>query len=187
MFERPVVLLSYRKGYGAEEQFQEMLHLFAELAERHPTIPFVVKPKHQPEYEVMKELVADISDKVQVVLTWDMPRLLQGARAIIGYNSLSLYEGLMTDAPIFLPQWGQTKRDPRTQAPDPADRRLNGHMKFFETEEEFKAALDDAIAGRYPVSDRKARRALFAEYVCFSENEPASLRVQKFVQEFGNP
>lgn len=186
LYERPVVLLSYMKGYGADDHFHEMLRLFAAFAERHPTIPFIVKSKHWGEHPVLTDIVAKISDKVKVVLSSDMPRLIVGARAIIGYCSLSLYEGLMTEAPIFLPQWGEAKRDFRMQAPDPTDIRLNGHMDFFASPEEFTAALEDAIAGRYRVSDPAARRALFAEYVSFTDDEPASFKVRRFVQEFGN-
>jgi hypothetical protein len=187
LYERPVVLMSYMKGYGADGHFGEMLRLFADLAERHPSIPFVVKSKHWGEHPVLQKMAREISDKVQVVLTSDMPRLLVGARAIIGYCSLSLYEGLMTDAPIFLPQWGEAKRDPRMQAPDPRDTRLNGHMTFFDNKDDFEAAVETAISGRYPVSDRATRRKLFSEYVCFSETEPASFRVRDFVKEFGKP
>ena len=186
LFERPVVLLSYLKGYGAERQFYDMLRLIAEMAERHPTVPFVIKPKHSAEEPGLRRLVSAMSERVQVVLTSDMPRLLAGARAIIGYSSLSLYEGLFTDAPIFLPQWGETNRPARLQAPSPDDPLLKDHMTFFESQDDFKVALEKAIAGRIAVSDRKYRRETFAKYVCFSEDEPASFRVRDFVREFSS-
>jgi hypothetical protein len=186
LFERPVVLLSYLKGYGAPGQFHDMLKIFADVAERHPSIPFIVKSKHYGEHPALKKMVREISGKVQVALTSDMPRLLGGARAIIGYNSLSLYEGLFTDAPIFLPQWGEAKRPAKSQAPSPVDPLLKDHMTFFESEDDFKVALEKAIAGRIPVSSRADRIATFAKFVRYSPDEPASFRVRDFIREFGN-
>jgi hypothetical protein len=184
LYERPVVLLSYLKGYGAPNHFDEMLRIFASAAERYPAVPFIVKAKHEGEYPGLKATVRALSDKVQVVLSSDMPRILQGARAIIGYNSLSLLEGLMTTSPIFVPQWGEAKRPAKSQTPSPEDPRVKDHISFPGSEAEFLDGLDKAIAGRFPVSDLAERRAAFSKYVLFTPQEPATFRVRKFVEEF---
>jgi hypothetical protein len=183
-FERPVVLLSYLKGYGATEHFKEMLALIAAAAERYEHVPFVVKAKHAFEYPEIEAMLRKLSDKVKLVHTNDMPSLLSGARAIIGYNSLSVYEGLFTQAPIFVPQWGEAKRLPRFQCPSPIDPLLKDHMAFPESAEEFLSSLDAAIGGRYPVSDPAVREAAFGNYFYHTPDELACHRVVKFLREF---
>ncbi len=183
-FERPVILLSYLKGYGAQENFQELLELTSAAAERYPDVPFIVKAKHAWELAEIKAMVRKLGDKVKVIETYDMPRLLHNARAIIGYNSLSLFEGLLTSSPIFIPQWGDALRPPKSQAPCPTDPLLKDHMTFSGSVEEFLSGLDAAIAGRYRVSDLADRQATFAKYVRHTPDEPACHRVVKFIEEF---
>jgi hypothetical protein len=182
--EGAVVLLSYMKGYGAETQFLEMIRVMADAAERYPHIPFVIKSKHEGEFPELERAAAAISSKVKVVLTADLPAIMRKARVIIGYNSLSVFEGLFTSAPILIPQWGGAKRDPRKQAPSPTDMKLRQHMTFCESREEFDRLLDRAIAGDLPVAPVKERRLVFMDYVCFKLNETASARIQAFVKEF---
>lgn len=184
LYERPVVLLSYLKGYGAEGHFYEMVRLFSETANRHPNIPFVLKAKHGFEHKTLKAMTAQFGSAVQVIHTPDMPNLLRGARAIIGYNSLSVFEGLLTSSPIFVPQWGEALRPWKSQAPCPIDPRLKDHMVFIPSAEEMTSALESAIAGTFPVSGSREREETFSKYVYHTRAEPACFRVVNFIREF---
>ena len=71
-YSRPIVLLSYRKGYGADEQFPEMLRIFVDAALRHPAVPFLVKAKHKPEIPMIEHTLSKLKLELKVVdpLTW---------------------------------------------------------------------------------------------------------------------
>lgn len=184
LYDRPVVLLSYRKGYDAEDHFDEMLQIFARIADKYPDVPFVVKAKHPREAGVIQQDLDARGIRLKAIDTPYIPALFQNARAIVGFNSLAVYEALFTDAHIMLPQWGTTKISPSLQAPCPTDPVVTKHMDFFDSPEAFEAALDRTIRVGPPAVDRRARLEAFAEYVLYKDDETATERVEQFAADY---
>ena len=79
------------------------------------------------------------------------------------------------DARILVPQWGQTGENLRLQAPYAADPLLAGHMEFFEGEDTFVRALDDAVTADAPPVDHAARAAVFGNFFTYDPNEMATV------------
>lgn len=185
MHDAPVVLMSYRKGYGADAHFVEMLGRFSAAARRHPDVPFLVKAKHRPEVGMIEEMLPDWEDNLKVVDALMLPRLILNARGIIGFRSISLHECLLTGAPILIPYWGETAMDETLLAPSPNDERLRGFMDFFTDPEDFERALEEiASSPRRPAAGSEAHHALFGQYFRHSRTERATTRVENFVAEF---
>ncbi len=187
-YEDPVVLMSYRKGYGADAHFVEMLRRFSAAARRHPDVPFLVKAKHKPEIEMIEAMMPERPGNLKIVDALMLPRLVSNARAIVGFRSISLHECLLTGAPILIPSWGETAMDPTLLAPSPNDARLRGFMDFFTDPAEFERALDKAASAPRSVAvDMAGHHALFAQYFRHSPTELATVRVENFVAEFAGP
>ncbi len=186
-FDRPVVLFSYRKGYGVDGHFAEMLHRFTAAARQHPAIPFLVKAKHMSDLAAIEEMIPERSANLRVIDSVTLPDVLTNARAVIGFRSLILYEALLTGVPILVPQWGQTRMNPAMQAPSPADEQLKGFMTFYEDPDAFDRDLEQLIRDGRPAEDLSRHQALFARYFCYSPTDSATARVEKFAAEFTAP
>ena len=185
LFHEPVVLMSYRKGYGADAHFAEMLGRFARFARKHPKVPFLVKAKHMPEIPVIEAMIPERPENMKVVDAPALPQLIKNARAIVGFRSISLHESLLTGAPILVPYWGETAKDPSLLAPAPDDVRLNGFMEFFSDPAAFEEALERAASGpRTRAADLSAHHGVFGRYFRHSQTELATVRVENFVAEF---
>jgi hypothetical protein len=183
-YDRPVVLFSYMKGYGADDHFVEMLNRFDAIARRHPSIPFLVKAKHKREIGDIERLMPGRSENVKIVDDLVLPKLMKGARAVIGFRSLALYEALLEGAPIFVPYWGQTAKRPRLLGLVPGDERLKGYVEYFNTPEAFEAALEDAIVNDRRATDLTGHYALFGQYFTHSPTETAVKRLERFIDDF---
>jgi hypothetical protein len=186
-YDSPVVLMSYRKGYGADGHFVEMLERFAAAARRHPAVPFLVKAKHRPEVGVIEQMLPERSDNLKVVDALVLPRLIANARAIIGFRSISLYECLLSGAPVLIPYWGETAMHPLRLAPSPADVQLRGFMEFIPDPAAFDLALDRAASTpRPPAAAMDRFHDIFARYFRHDPRQLATTRVEDFVAEFAH-
>jgi hypothetical protein len=182
-FERPVILFSYYWGYGTGPHFTEMLGIFDKVARRHPDIPFLIKAKIHSEIPKIEKLIPEFSPNLKIVDALALPVLIKGARALVGFRSLTLYEGLLEGAPIFIPYWGDAALAPDLLAPGPGDPRLRGFMQFLSSPEAFEAALEDAIVNDRRDENLAARHALFAQYFEHHPHQRATFRVEKFVAQ----
>ena len=184
-YDRPVVLMSYYKGYNAAEDFQDMLGRFAEMARRYPHIPFLVKAKHIYEQATLTEISNRRGLGLNIIDTRDLPAVLNNARVVIGFNSAAMYEALLAPVPIVIPRWGQTAQDPIAIAPSPADERLKGHMEFISSPEAFEATVARYIESGPPPLDMAERARVFGHYFVHTPDRTQVQRVEDFVSEFG--
>lgn len=184
-YDRPVLLMSYFKMYGADNHFIEMMHSFSRMSEQFPHIPFVVKAKNPPDRESLEQFSRKRGLKPQVVDTENLAILLCNARAVIGFSSATLYEALLAPTRILCPVWGETDQDPAIVTPSPADPIVRPHMEFLTSEDALWRAVAESAISNPITPDMALRRAAFAEYFAFAENETAVQRVEDFVAEFG--
>jgi hypothetical protein len=182
-YDRPVVLFSYRKGYGAPQHFVEMLKIFTAVAARHPSVPFLVKAKHKVDLGLIEEIMPPHGENVTVMDAHNLKSVLVNARGVIGFRSLALYEALLSGVPILVPRWGEADIDPTLQAPSPIDERLRGFMEFFTDADAFERALDQLATNGRPAADLGPHQALFAQYFRYSPTETSTVRVEQFVAD----
>ena len=184
IYDGPMVLLSYLKGYDADAHFWEMLIIFAEAAKRHPHIRFLVKAKHQPEVLTIKKMLAERGLDLHVEDSAVFPSLVKNARAIIGFNSMALFESLLAPVPILVPSWGETDKPAKFLHVSPKDPVMGNHMQFVTGADEMARVLDRAATGPVPTLDMAARLAAFQHYFTYDPVQKASERVENFVAEF---
>lgn len=183
MLDRPVVLMSYFKGYAAEQHFLDMMVTFDDVARQHPTVPFVVKAKHGSEQERLSQFSRDRGLSVPVIDILNLPSLLCNARAVVGFNSMVMFEALLSPAHLILPYWGETAQDPDNLAPSPADTRIRDHVTFAMSEKELRETLTAAIAGRLPPVDMRVRPTVFSKYFTFGGGRTNLDRVEDFIDD----
>lgn len=181
LLDRPVVLMSYFRGYYADQHFQNMMVTFNDLARQYPHVPFVIKAKHLPQAELLQQIRQDRGFPVPIADVLELPSLICNARAVIGFNSMVMFESLLSPAQIILPYWGETAKDPGALAPSPLDTRLDGHMMFAESEEMLRQMVAWAIHGQLPAPDMEARRKAFSEYFAFDADRTNVERVEDFI------
>jgi hypothetical protein len=106
-----ITLLTFTSGYYADETFKDVLISFLKIADSYSSddVSFVVKTKDRLDTEKVRALANSYSAQHNVAIsdTIDLFDLLPDSRLIIGYNSLSLVEGLMSGSRIAIPNWGQ--------------------------------------------------------------------------------
>ncbi len=86
-----VVLLEYAdEAYLAPQNYREVLKVFHGAAWHHGQDQFVIRTK---------------ADHTQ-----PLPELLNRARLVIGFNSLSLIDALLSPAEVAVPHWGDARR-----------------------------------------------------------------------------
>lgn len=184
LYDRPIVLMAYMQGYYSGNHFAEMLQVFSATAERYPHIPFVVKAKHSGEYPQIRAELDKMGSRCELTDTIVMPALIKNARAVIGFNSMAVYEALLTEARILVPQWGDAAADPRYQAPSPRDVAMLPHMHFLDSLDDFQRLIDTIASAWLPPVDRAARINAFSSVVHYSTRQTATRRVEDFIAEF---
>jgi hypothetical protein len=185
VYDRPIVLMSYFKGYNATDDFVHMMHVFAEMSRQHPHVPFVVKAKHGAELQHLQQISDVRGLNLTIIDTSNLPALICNARAVIGFYSLIVYETLLAPVRILIPCWGQTDQDPMRLTPSPGDERLRGHMEFLSSETALRQAVAESATADAPAPDMAARAKLFGEYFAYDFDRTAVERVEDFVAEFG--
>jgi hypothetical protein len=184
-YDRPVVLMSYLKGYNAESHFlNEMLPLFSDIARSNPGIPFLLKAKHFAEKDALANVVQQRGLTMEVVDVLNLPSLICNARAVVGFHSAIMYEALLAPAPILIPQWGETAQQPDALAPSPSDNRLAGHMAFVSNPLAMREAIAALINGPTIALDMAARRATFGEFFTYTTDRTGVERIEDFVADF---
>ena len=105
-----VTLLSFTKGYFADETFKEVLSVFCQAANSSAQsgLEFLVKTKSMEDTIAVREMAKTTG--CENVLIDHEPSLfyvLPKSTLVVGYNSLSVVEAVMARASVVLPGWGQ--------------------------------------------------------------------------------
>ncbi|MHA6327199.1 hypothetical protein [Roseivivax sp. CAU 1753] len=105
-----ITLLTFSKGYRADHTFQEVLDIFIQSATSctNSDLTFLIKTKDAEDTRRLKNtLRRRMSPNVVIDDKIPMTRALSRSRIILGYNSLSLIDALLSGAKIILPGWGE--------------------------------------------------------------------------------
>jgi len=173
-------------GYGAQDLFAEVLQQFAKTAAAAADrqVTWLVKCKKRADYD---EISAKVPASNNLSLTYDTPLfdVFPVSRLVIGYNSLALVEALLTDTPVVIPWWGQTKADPSQFLLDPNDSAVAEVIYIARSPQEFAMLLRRAAAGEDLRRGSEAqRRAIFSRHMQLQEHGTASEAVEGFIRYY---
>jgi len=106
---------------------------------------------------------------------------------IVGSNSFSMVESLLSGAAMIVPAAGDQSGDPETMMFDPDDSLVARCIAFAASPEALEQQVQAAVHAGPRTVDRAARLALLQRYVCYSERETSARRVVEFMQSFIKP
>jgi len=178
-------------GYMAENAFAEVARIFERVAReskpssQRSSLTWLVKCKKRGDRdEVLQRLGRVDADALKFEYDTPLFDLYPRSRAVVGYNSLALLEAMLTDAPVVIPCWGETKpprKDVLVDYSDPLTRRC---VTFAETPEALTELLQRAARGeKLPTGTPEDRRALFKAHIHVPESGTASEAVERFVRD----
>jgi hypothetical protein len=179
-----IILLSYRDpDYRAPRSFLETLRIFRDVAARSPDdAVFWVKSKDAKDTEEIRALVG--SARRNFVIDHDAPlyELFPRARLVVGFNSLSIVEALLTSARVAIPCWGDADRQREELIFNPDDAGSAGIIDFARSPEALREQLALAAVGRLaePASTA-ARRGVVQKILHYPDEHSCSQAVENFV------
>lgn len=164
-----ITLLTFTSGYFADDTFKEVLKFFFDLSGEFVGngVQFVVKTKDRFDTQKVKKILRNVKNSGRVIVTdkYNLFELLPNSKLIIGYNSLSLVEGLMSGARIAIPNWGQCLNTGPT-AMYPKDNSLvNNLIEFPETYDEVKQVIESVVSSTSAPLNEVGAGHLIQQYI----------------------
>lgn len=107
-----VTLLTFSRGYHADQTFKEVLGLFCDASNRPGDYDFIIKTKDEADTAYVTGLLSQLNScDVRVDHNYSLYDVLPRSKWVVGYNSLSLLEASIAKAGIIIPAWGECKSD----------------------------------------------------------------------------
>lgn len=179
------VLLSFiAPGYGARDEFVEVLDAFAAASLRQAEGRFVVKCKFGRDQQEIAALLAARPHRLELVVDEPLYTLFPAARLIVGFNTLAMLEALHTRARLVVPHFGAIPQAPDNLMLDPADAQVRAAFHFAESAEALAAHLEAAMQGREEAVDVAQRHALFSRHFYLPPEGPSSAAVERFIRHY---
>lgn len=184
-----ITLLSYRDpDYLAPRSFVEVLQVFVDAARTTPAngVEFLVKAKNKADLEAIRGLVGDVPPRLTISFDTPLPHVLPRSRLVVGFNSMSVLEALLSDAKIVIPHWADADRSSSQLMFDPRDPAYSDAVSFAGDPKQLKRAIEEAAA-RDPdpagAAEVEARLTVLNRHMHVTHDE-ASAAVEEFVREF---
>jgi hypothetical protein len=188
-----LVLLSFRgHGYRAPVLFKEVLEVFVEEARTaandssKPEMSYVIKAKDRADRASILAMIRNPPANLTVEDATPMRPLLQRARLTIGFNSLALVEGMMTDARICIPYWGESRALDRSLLVfDPAKDFCRDAADWPSDRDQLRALIRDARVNPAMADQRQkaARDKTINSIIHVDTNVTSSELVEKMVAD----
>lgn len=176
-------------GYMGANVFVEVAEVFDRVAraERQAGLVWMVKCKKRGDRDEILERLGTTGDS-PLTFEYDVPlfELYPRSRVVVGYNSLALVEAMLTDAPVVIPCWGETRAQQKDLLIDYNDALARNVVTFAQSPAEFADLLQSAARGEsLKVGTPEQRRALFAAHLHVPEKgATASAAVERFVRHY---
>lgn len=183
---RRIVLLSFlnpHKYYTSAEFFFSVLDALREIVEQRPDLELVVKCKGGRDAAAISNHVGS-HPRIVVGREMPIPETLSTASVVVGGNSLSMVEALLSGASLFIPVEGGVEQDPDTSLFDPNDPKVREHLHFAPSLDDLKKQVNAALDAGVAALDRASRVSLVQRYIHFTENEASGPRVADFIECF---
>ena len=163
--------------------FDNAVDIYIDTARRHPELQFVIKCKEgRGDYGRMKKKFAEVNAPANLRPEQhiNMRDLMDRSRVIIGFNTLSLAEALLTDSTLIIPSWNVTADSKHLVMMDPDDPELAAEIQFPRSTDQFREQLEKALTDT-PKVNREARLKLTNRYMLFTPGESSSERVANLI------
>jgi hypothetical protein len=189
--ERPfVTLLTFARGYFADQTFGEVLRLFCDAAMRHSHCPvkFLVKTKDAADTQQVRKQMADYGySGVQCDHDLDLFDVLPKSRMVVNYNSLSLLEAVMARALTVVPVWGQCKASGEEAMYSAINPKVAKVVCFAHTPEAFLNMISDCVTGCSHMIRDEGIQDFLGEYIHIPTRESYSKEFESFVTAYLKP
>ena len=183
-----IVLLSYRDpAYGASNSFREVLELFVDRAKKVSSTckaRFVVKAKSYADALVIRQMLAMRPTNVLIEHDTSLFDLFLRSRLVIGFNSLSVVEALLSEATVVVPFWGDANGAAESTMFHPCRDQHPKALLFAESRAALAELTDRAARGdqRDREVDRDARLNVVNQFMAWSAHHTASERVESWIR-----
>ncbi len=181
-----VLLFSFcRVQYGAPECAGETLEVLNALGREGMRV--TVKCKNEEDRGLVLARLGGKADGARLTLGHPVESLIQGARVVVGYNSLAILEALLSGAEVVVPSWGDAALRPAERMLDPDNPACRGVVHFAESPDAL-AQMVRKLAGRVAgPAGRERRMELFRQYCHYPADTTCSEEVEAFVRRFARP
>ncbi len=180
--KRYITLLSFPGSeYLAPFTYIDILLCFKKLASKHTNYNFIVKCKDGSHVAETLRILNNSPGDISVSCDIDMIDLLSQSKVIIGYNSLSFLEALLSEAHLIYPFWGDSQYDPYMLQIDPANPEAQNIINIAQSREHFHEILDKKIQGSDYDGPTEKRVNFLNKYIYF---DPLNKSVDVFEKIF---
>ncbi|CAN5368995.1 hypothetical protein BH23GEM2_BH23GEM2_21300 [soil metagenome] len=184
---RTVTLLSFTKGYYADDTFVDVLASFAEAARGLAATPFrfVVKCKSYEDYLAVTEMLPrNKPSNVEVVYNEPLFSVLPQSRLVIGFNSLAMAEAALSRAPLCVPFYDQCRRDRSEVMFHPGEPSHQQAITFPASPEELAQCITQHCSGSPRLLDADAAEAIASEFFYWPPDSTITEAVERFIRQY---
>ena len=186
--ERPLItLLTFTKGYYADQTFKDVLKLFCKAASSYsgPAVHFLIKTKDEADTQYVKQLMHENGfDSLECSHERDLFEVLPKSRMVVSYNSLSLVEAVMAKAWIVIPTWGQCK-DKGEEVMYPINNpKVNKVVSFAYSPEELQDIITSSVTKDSCLISDDEVQDFIGEYIHIPTKDRYSHEFENFVSSY---
>ena len=183
-----LVLLSYRDpAYRAPQSFREVLEIFVNCAERACRISearFVVKAKSNEDAFLVSRMLPSRPRNLSIEHEVGLYDLFSASRLIIGFESLSLVEALLSDAAVAVPFWGSTCVEAEQVMFHSSREEHEKALEFIQSPAALCSLVESVVRNERSknLADRNARLHVVNQMVAWSPERTASVEVETWIR-----
>lgn len=166
-----ITLLSFPgTEYWAPFTYTDIILCLRDLSEKYANYNFIVKCKDQYHINETLSILNGSYGRLKISADLDMIDTLSQSKVVIGFNSLSFLEALLSKAYLICPYWGDSKHEPYLLQINPEEPEVQKIMEIAHSREEFKEKLIMLIGSPEFSQSLDQRIAYFNRYIYFDPN-----------------
>ncbi len=183
--EKIITLVDYsHPQYFAVQNANDVLQEFLAAAKKYRgQAKFVIKFKRYNDlWRVVWDYPGFIFAGVKLVARGPIQPLLEKSTVVIGSGSMGIVEAFLADSAVVIPWWADSIAKERGYfSPDVPEDLETAY--FPKSRSELANMIEAMVAGQLPPKGARGQRfAQFRRYAAIDENEPASVKVTRFVK-----
>jgi hypothetical protein len=183
--DRPfITLLTFTRGYYADQTFEEILNLFIKAAKNNidSGLTFLIKTKDAADtHYIQKMISSDKLKNLECSHESDLFDVLPKSRLVINYNSLSLIEAVMARASIVIPAWGDCESTGE-QAMYAADNpKIAKIVKFAKSPEQLLETISASVLNQIQLNKAEGIDEFVSEFIHVPELASYCMEFERFV------
>lgn len=179
-----ITLLTFTKGYYADQTFEEVLSLFIKAAESHVKsgLTFLIKTKDATDtHTVQKMFTSHKLKNLECSHESDLFDVLPKSRLVINYNSLSLIEAVMARASIVIPAWGDCESTGDQAMYSAENPRIAKIVKFAKSPEQLLETISASVLNQRGFNKAEGIDEFVSEFIHVPELPSYCMEFERFV------